>query len=112
MVQDIRHSANLNISVNTTKKYRKYPMHTNENIAIGLLKDSMIAIFLERSRRKREKLILILQQEIEMYLLPIRKLPCHERKKNLMIFSNKNVGFLISRMYLQIRKRNYYSLFF
>ena len=60
--------------------------YTNENIAIGLLKDSMIQIFLERSRRKREKLILILQQEIEMYLLPIRKMPCHERKKN---FSNK-----------------------
>ena len=86
MVQDIRHSANLSINVNTTKKYRKYPMHTNENIAIGLLKDSMIQIFLERSRRKREKLILILQQEIEMYLLPIRKMPCHGRKKN---FSNK-----------------------
>ena len=50
MVQDIRHSANFNINVNTTKKYRKYPMHTNENIAIGLLKDSMIQIFLERSR--------------------------------------------------------------
>ena len=82
MVQDIRRSANFNI----VKKCRKYPMHTNENMAIGLLKDSIIEIFLERNRKKREKLILILQQEIETYLLPIRKLPCHERKKNL---SNK-----------------------
>lgn len=51
-------------------------MHTNENLAIGLFKESMIKIVLGEN----------LQKEMENYVLPIRDLPNQERKKNL---SNK-----------------------
>ena len=61
-------------------------MHTNENIAIGLLKEQMIKIILEKDRAKRGQLLLALQEEMEGYILPQRKLPNKERKKNL---SNK-----------------------
>lgn len=64
----------------------KYPMHTNENIAIGLFKESMIKIVLEELPKKRIKMLEKLRKEMENYVLPIRKSPNRERKKNL---SNK-----------------------
>lgn len=42
----------------------------------------MIQIFLEKSQRKRAKLILILQKEIESYVFPMGKIPCCKQKKN------------------------------
>ena len=61
-------------------------MHTNENIAVGLFKERMIKIILEKDGAKRGQLLLELQAEMEEYILPQRKLPNKERKKNL---SNK-----------------------
>lgn len=61
-------------------------MHTNENIAIGLFKESMIKIVLEELPKKRIKMLEKLRKEMENYVLPIRKSPNRERKKNL---SNK-----------------------
>ncbi len=33
----------------------KYPMHTNENVAIGLFKETMLKILLEPEEKKRIK---------------------------------------------------------
>ena len=43
----------------------------------------MIKILLEENAEKRERLLTRLQSEMEQYVLPIRNLPDHERKKNL-----------------------------
>lgn len=86
MMQDIRKDANEEVSEKSSKKGSKYPMHTNENIAIGLFKEQMIKIILEKDGSKRGQLLLALQEEMEEHILPQRKLPNKERKKNL---SNK-----------------------
>lgn len=86
MIQDIRKAADEEVAVKSSEKGSKYPMHTNENIAVGLFKEQMIKIILEKDSAKRGQLLLELQAEMEEYILPQRKLPNKERKKNL---SNK-----------------------
>ncbi len=44
MVQDIRNSADEAVVVTGREHGRKYPLHTNENMAIGLFKESMLKI--------------------------------------------------------------------
>ena len=46
-------------------------MHTNENLTIGLFKESMIKIVLVNSFHKRVKMLEELQKEMENYVLPI-----------------------------------------
>ena len=82
MIQDIRKSADEGATSAGRNNRNKYPMHTNENIAIGLFKESMIKILLESETTKRIKKLEELQQEMECYVLPIRKLPSKARKKN------------------------------
>ena len=60
-----------------------YPIHTNENIAIGLFKEKMIRIMLEDDDDIQTKEMTHLQQEIERYILPIRIQPGAARKKHL-----------------------------
>lgn len=55
MVQDIRNSADEEIAEVGRKKGNKYPMHTNENTAIGLFKEVMLKILLEPEEKKRIK---------------------------------------------------------
>lgn len=86
MLQDIRKEADEEVSVKSREKGCKYPMHTNENIAIGLFKEQMIKLILEKNAARRGQLLFELQEEMEEYILPQRKLPGKERKKNL---SNK-----------------------
>lgn len=83
MVQDIRNSADEEIAEAGRKKGNKYPMHTNENTATGLFKEAMLKILLEPEEKKRIKKLNELQEEMERYVLPIRKLPSKERRKNI-----------------------------
>lgn len=83
MMHDIHRSADQEVVKNEHMKKKRYPMHTNENIAIGLFKECMIKILLEENAEKRGRLLTRLQSEMEQYVLPIRNLPDHERKKNL-----------------------------
>lgn len=85
MIQDIRNSANKNIG--SKEGSYKYAMRTNENIAIGLFKETMISILMEEDSSKREKQLEELQSEIEKHVLPVRKLKSSKRNKNI---SNKN----------------------
>lgn len=86
MLQDIRKEADDEVSIKSDEKGSKYPMHTNENIAIGLFKEQMIKLILEKEAARRGQLLFELQAEMEEYILPKRKLPGKERKKNI---SNK-----------------------
>lgn len=63
MIQDIRKSTDKEVAITGKKNGKKYPMHTNENMTIGLFKES------------------ILQKEMENYVLPIRVLPNRGRKR-------------------------------
>ena len=47
MVQDIRNSADEEAAAAGRENRNKYPMHTNENVAIGLFKETMLKILLE-----------------------------------------------------------------
>ena len=49
-------------------------MHTNENIAIGLFKEQMIKLILEKDAERRGQLLFELQAEMEEHILPQRKL--------------------------------------
>lgn len=86
MIQDIRKNADEEAAITGKKKGNKYPMYTNENLAIGMFKESMIKIVLENNLPKCVKMLEELQKEMENYVLPIKELPNKERKKNL---SNK-----------------------
>lgn len=88
MMQDIRRNADYEAKQKGYQKGNKYCMHTNENIAIGLFKESMIKIILEKNAIKKEFLLLKLQIEMEEHVLPKRKLLGykHKRRKNI---SNK-----------------------
>lgn len=86
MMQDIRKNADEKASETGKQNGNKYTMHTNENVAIGLFKESIIKILLEVTLQKRIEKLGNLQLEMERYVLPIRELPSKERKKNL---SNK-----------------------
>ena len=55
MVQDVRNSADEAAVVTGRENGSKYPVHTNENIAIGLFKEAMLKIFLEPEEKKRLK---------------------------------------------------------
>lgn len=48
MIQDIRKVADEEVAVKSSEKGSKYPMHTNEKIAVGLFKEQMIKIILEK----------------------------------------------------------------
>lgn len=86
MMQDIRKSADKKVAETGKQNGNKYSIHTNENVAIGLFKESIIKILLEPTPQKRIEKLENLQLEMECYVLTIRKLPSKERKKNL---SNK-----------------------
>lgn len=86
MIQDIRKEADDKVSVKGREKNCRYPMRTNENIAIGLFKEQMIKLILEKNAERRRQLLFELQAEMEKHILPQRKLPGKERKKNI---SNK-----------------------
>lgn len=86
MVQDIRNSADEEVLEAGQRNENKYLMHTNENVAIGLFKEAMLKILLEPEEKKCIKKLNKLQEEMKRYVLPIRKLPGRERRKNL---SNK-----------------------
>lgn len=86
MVQDIRRYADDEARKTGIRKGLKYPLRTNENIAIGLFKEQMIKILLEESPDRQAELLYQLQSDMERFVLPIRISPGRQRNK---IISNK-----------------------
>ena len=72
----------------------KYPMQLNRNIAIGILKEDLIHVFLERRPRKKYALMESIMHDIESNLLPIR--PDRHFKRPTGLFAGK---------YSNVRKR-------
>lgn len=81
MINDIINSSNNNINKKQLKN--KYPIKVNENIAIGLFKESFLKILIEGNNQIRKKKLFKLQLLIENYTLPIRNLKCTNRKHNI-----------------------------
>lgn len=61
-------------------------MHTNENTAVGLFKETVPKILLEREEKKRIQKLNERQAELERCVVPKRERPSKERRKNI---SNK-----------------------
>ena len=55
MVQDIRNSADEEAAAGRENR-NKYPMHTNENVAIGLFKETMLKILGTGGKEADQKL--------------------------------------------------------
>lgn len=56
-----REHADDQVSVKDREKNYRYPMHTNENIAIGLFKEQMIKLILEKDAKRRGQLLFDVQ---------------------------------------------------
>ena len=105
MVQDIRNSADEEAAVRGRENGNKYPMHTNENMVIGLFKETMLKIILEPEEKRRLKKLEELQKEMEHYVLPIRELPGKEEEKifPINIKTIKRIVFKIPIIHLRGR---------
>jgi hypothetical protein len=86
MIQDVLYASNEKITEEAKSQEYKYPIRINENIAIGLFKEKLIEILIEPNDKDREKQLIQLQESIEKYVVPLRKLKSQDRKHNL---SNK-----------------------
>lgn len=86
MVQNIRHNAIWKAAVTEWETGNKYPMPTNENISICLFKEAILKILLEPKEKKFIPKLNELLEEMEYFVLPIRKLSGKEYRKNI---SNK-----------------------
>lgn len=74
----------------------KYPMRINKNVAIGVMKESLIRMFLEQDKNIQKKILDGILQEIQSNLLPVRENRQYERAD----------GQLASN-YSNVRKRSY-----
>lgn len=87
MVQDMLNSADAELLGKKETNGYKYPIHTNENMAIGLFKRAVIGLMLEEDSEKRGEQMQKLQKNMEKYTLPYRKSKGNKREFKK---SNKN----------------------
>ena len=71
-------------------------MRINKNVAIGVMKESLIRMFLEQDKNIQKKILDGILQEIQSNLLPVRENRQYERAD----------GQLASN-YSNVRKRSY-----
>ncbi|KZL93609.1 hypothetical protein [Clostridium magnum] len=83
MIQDVLHASNEEITKDSKSQKYKYPIRINENIAIGLFKEKFIKILIEPNNKVRKKKLIQLQEAMERYVVPLRKLKSQDRKHNL-----------------------------
>ena len=82
MIQDVRHAADGQVRERAAAKNYKHPVHTNENMAIGLFKEELVQIMLEQDPGQRCAMLLRLQESIEAYVLPVRQCRSSPRQHN------------------------------
>lgn len=90
IINDIIIEASANIS-----QEFKHEMQINRSFSIGILKVGLFEIFLEKSQRKRRKMLKVLKNEILTQLLPIRPGRTYYRPTGLV------------SKYSNVRKRTY-----
>lgn len=66
---------------NIKKEKYKHPMKINKNMAIGILKENLIYLLLEKDESKRGKMADEFREKILEYLVPIRKGRNYKREK-------------------------------
>lgn len=98
MIQGIRKSGDEEIFASRKQNSNKYL--TNENIAIGLFKESMIKLLSEMNPTKRAEKLKKLQKEIEKFILPIREFPSRERKTHISSKYSNNQKIVFKCSYI------------
>lgn len=95
IINDIMQDIAAELSSEDMQK-RKHEMQLNRNIAIGIIKEDLILVILEKRLRKRKSMMESIVQEIESNILPVRP------DRNFV----RPVGKLASK-YSNVRKRSF-----
>ena len=80
IVQDLIHAAEYRAKKAGEEKKLKHEVRINENIAIGLFKETMIALMLEEDEEQRGRIYTELIAEMEKEILPIRNCASQPRR--------------------------------
>jgi hypothetical protein len=88
MVSLAKMDANAIIEENNYGKNLKHEYKVNTNILIGKLKNSLVIMLLERSSRKRSKILNKIMAEISRNIIPIR--PDRQYPRRMTLRANKN----------------------
>jgi hypothetical protein len=88
MVALAKMDANAIINEKNKDKDLKYEYKVNTNILIGKLKNSLVSMLLEKSSRKRSKLLKKIMKEISRNIIPIR--PGRSNRRRMTLRANKN----------------------
>ena len=72
LISDIINDAEDEIEDSGKYKNRKYPMAVNRNLAIGILKEELIRLILEKDEKKQETLMTNIMNEISENVEPVR----------------------------------------
>ncbi|MCY6355003.1 IS4 family transposase [Clostridium sp. ZS2-4] len=88
MVSLAKLDANAIIQENNDDKNLKHEYKVNTNILIGKLKNSLVIMLLEKSPRKRSKILNKIMKEISRNIIPIRSDRQYERR--MTVRANKN----------------------
>jgi IS4 transposase len=88
MVSLAKMDANAIIEENNDGKNLKHEYKVNTNILIGKLKNSLVIMLLEKSSRKRSKILNKIMGEISRNIIPIR--PNRQYPRRMTLRANKN----------------------
>jgi len=80
IVQDLITAAEKRVVRRSKKKFHKYAVRINENIAIGLFKEQFINLIMEESDNVKDEMFKRLISDIERFIVPIRKLKSSPRR--------------------------------
>jgi hypothetical protein len=80
--------ANAIINEKNKDKNLKYEYKVNTNILIGKLKNSLVSMLLEKSSRKRSKLLKKIMKQISRNIIPIRS--GRSNRRRMTLWANKN----------------------
>lgn len=78
------------VFVKGREKGSKYPMHTNENIAIGLFKEQMIKLILEKNAVIRGQLLFKLQAEMKN-IFYLKEICLEKNQKRIFQINTKTI---------------------
>lgn len=88
MVSLAKMDANAIVEEENNDKELKYKYKVNTNILIGKLKNSLVLMLLEKSPRKRSKILKKIMEEISRNVIPIR--PGRSYVRRMTVRANKN----------------------
>lgn len=81
MAQDMIRDAELEEREKNRDKHYRYPITINGNLAIGVIKEDLIRVILERDPKKKDTLYEEMIQAIARHIVPVREDRHYQRKK-------------------------------